>query len=183
MARSYLVLEDGTVYEGEPFGYRSDAFGEVVFATGMCGYQESLTDPSYQGQILVMTFPLIGNYGTTDDFYQSDKVHARAVVVREYCKEPSDMYAGKTIDEFLRDNKVPGISGIDTRDLVIKIRNGGTLKGAVTENRESIPDLVEKLKAAVSALGFLTGASPVPDLAKGFSARPYRGSTRTRRSP
>ena len=148
MARSYLVLEDGTVYEGEPFGYRSDAFGEVVFATGMCGYQESLTDPSYQGQILVMTFPLIGNYGTTDDFYQSDKVHARAVVVREYCKEPSDMYAGKTIDEFLRDNKVPGISGIDTRDLVIKIRNGGTLKGAVTEDRESIPDLVEKLKAA-----------------------------------
>ena len=148
MAKSYLVLEDGTVYEGEPFGHRSDAFGEVVFATGMCGYQESLTDPSYKGQILVMTFPLIGNYGTISDFYQSDSVHARAVVCREYCKEPSDMYNGKTIDEFLKDHHVPGISGVDTRDLVIKIRNGGTLKGALTEDYDSIPDLIEKIRAA-----------------------------------
>ncbi len=147
MATSYLVLEDGTVYEGEPFGYRSDAFGEVVFSTGMCGYQESLTDPSYKGQILVMTFPLIGNYGTTDDFYQSGQVHARALVCREYCEEPSDMYRGKTLDEFLKDNKVPGISGVDTRDLVIKIRNGGTLRGAITEDSESIPDHIEKIKA------------------------------------
>ena len=148
MAKSYLVLEDGTVYEGEPFGYRSEAFGEVVFATGMCGYQESLTDPSYKGQILVMTFPLIGNYGTIDDFHQSASVHARALVCSEYCREPSDMYAGKTIDEFLKDHKVPGIAGVDTRDLVIKIRNGGTLKGAITEDRDSIPDLIEKIKAS-----------------------------------
>lgn len=148
MATSYLVLEDGTVYEGEPFGYRSEAFGEVVFATAMCGYQESLTDPSYKGQILVMTFPLIGNYGTTDDFYQSGQVHARALVCREYCKEPSNDYHGKTIDEFLKDNKVPGISGVDTRDLVIKIREGGTLKGMITEDLEAIPEIVEKLKKA-----------------------------------
>ena len=146
MSKSYLVLEDGTVYEGEHFGYQTDAFGEVVFSTGMDGYQEGLTDPSYQGQILVMTFPLVGDYGTTDDFFQSDSVHARALVVREYCKEPSDMYSGKTIDEFLKNYKVPGISGIDTRDLVIKIRTNGTLKGAVTCDKESIPDIVEKLK-------------------------------------
>jgi len=146
MASSYLVLEDGTVYEGEPFGYRAQAFGEVVFATGMCGYQESLTDPSYQGQILVMTFPLVGNYGTTADFCQSDRVHARALVVKEYCREPSDMYGGKTIDEFLQDNKIPGISGVDTRDLVIRIRSRGTMNGAVTEDRDAIPDLIENLK-------------------------------------
>lgn len=146
MAKSYLVLEDGTVYEGEPFGYRSDAFGEVVFATGMCGYQESLTDPSYRGQILVMTFPLIGNYGTVPDFFQSKCIHARALVCSEYCKEPSDMYHGKTIDEFLKDFHVPGISGVDTRDLVIKIRDGGTLKGAITEDKDSIPDLIEKIR-------------------------------------
>lgn len=143
---SYLVLEDGTVYEGEPFGYRSDAFGEVVFSTGMSGYQESLTDPSYRGQILVMTFPTIGNYGTMDDCFQSDAVHCRALVVREYTKEPSDSYHGKTIDEFLKEYKVPGISGVDTRDLVIKIREHGTLKGALIYDFDAIPETVEKLK-------------------------------------
>ncbi|MDD4668836.1 MAG: glutamine-hydrolyzing carbamoyl-phosphate synthase small subunit [Candidatus Methanomethylophilus sp.] len=146
MASSYLVLEDGTVYEGESFGYRAAAFGEVVFATGMCGYQESLTDPSYQGQILVMTFPLVGNYGTVDGFCQSDRVHARALVVKEYCREPSADYHGKTIDEFLKDNKVPGISGVDTRDLVIRIRSRGTMNGAITEDRDAISGLIADLK-------------------------------------
>ncbi|MDR3205866.1 MAG: glutamine-hydrolyzing carbamoyl-phosphate synthase small subunit [Candidatus Methanoplasma sp.] len=147
MARSYLVLEDGTVFEGESFGYRASAFGEVVFSTGMCGYQESLTDPSFRGQILVMTYPLIGNYGINDDFYQSESIHARALVVREYCKEPSMMYGGRTLDDFLTANKVPGISGIDTRALVIKIRTMGTLKGIVTEDGEDIEGIVRKLKS------------------------------------
>ena len=146
MARSYLVLEDGSVFEGEPFGYDASAFGEVVFSTGMCGYQESLTDPSFKGQILVMTYPLIGNYGITDDFYQSAAIHARALVVREYCKEPSPMYGGETIDSFLKRFKVPGISGIDTRDLVIKIRTMGTLKGAITSDKDGIEELVKYLK-------------------------------------
>jgi len=143
---SYLVLEDGTVYEGEPFGYRAEAYGEVVFSTGMSGYQESLTDPSYRGQILVMTFPTIGNYGTTSEFFQSEGIHCRALVVREYTKEPTDSYHGKTIDEFLNDYKVPGISGIDTRDLVIKIREHGTLKGAIIYDFAAIPETVEKLR-------------------------------------
>ncbi|AGI47555.1 Carbamoylphosphate synthase small subunit [Thermoplasmatales archaeon BRNA1] len=142
MSRSYLVLEDGTVYEGESFGYPAEASGEVVFATGMSGYQESFTDPSYKGQIIVMTFPLIGNYGTTADFFQSEGIHCRAVVVREYTKNPTDSYHGKTIDEFLKDYKIPGIAGIDTRDLVIKIREHGTLKGAVTEDKDGIPELI-----------------------------------------
>lgn len=143
----YLVLEDGTVYEGEEFGHHAEAFGEVVFSTSMSGYQESLTDPSYRGQILVMTFPTIGNYGTTDEFFQSEAVHCRAVVVSEYTREPSDSYHGKTIDEFLRDYKVPGISGIDTRDLVVKIREHGTLKGALIYDADAIQETVAKLKA------------------------------------
>ena len=144
---SYLVLEDGTAYEGDSFGYESEAFGEVVFSTGMSGYQESLTDPSYRGQILVMTFPTIGNYGVNDEYFQSSGIHCRALVVREYTKRPSDSYNGKTIDEFLKDFKVPGISGIDTRDLVIRIREKGTLKGAIVYDEKEIPATVEKLKA------------------------------------
>jgi carbamoyl-phosphate synthase small subunit len=126
-----LVLEDGTVLEGESFGYKDSVLGEVVFSTGMDGYQETLTDPSFRGQILVMTYPLVGNYGVNGDFDQSDMVHTRGLVVREYCKEPSDMYGGRTLDEFLRENRVPGLSGIDTRDLVIKIRTFGSMKGAL----------------------------------------------------
>ncbi len=147
MACSYLVLEDGSVYEGESFGYSTPASGEVVFSTGMCGYQESLTDPSYQGQILVMTYPLIGNYGINDAFYQSESIHLRALVVREYCKEPSKMYGGRTIDDFLKKFKVPGISGIDTRELVIKIRTMGTFKGAVINDKDMIDETVKKLRS------------------------------------
>ena len=98
MAKGYLVLEDGTVFEGELFGAECETSGEVVFTTGMCGYQESLTDPSFKGQILVMTYPLIGNYGVADEYYQSRSIHVRGLVVREYCREPSPMYGGRTID-------------------------------------------------------------------------------------
>ena len=146
MARSYLVLEDGSVFEGEPFGYKTSVFGEVVFSTGMCGYQESLTDPSYRGQILVMTYPLIGNYGVGEEFYQSKNIHVRGMVVREYCKEPSTMYGGRTLNDFLEANKVPGISGIDTRDLVIKIRTKGTLKGAIVADKDRIEETIKELQ-------------------------------------
>ncbi|MCL2145883.1 MAG: carbamoyl-phosphate synthase small subunit, partial [Methanomassiliicoccaceae archaeon] len=141
MAKSYLVLEDGSVFEGEPFGHRAPAAGEVVFSTGMSGYQESLTDPASRGHIIVMTYPLIGNYGINDDFYRSETVQVRGLVVREYCKEPSPMYGGRTLDELLKRDKVPGISGIDTRELVIKIRTAGTLRGAFTEDKDNIEDL------------------------------------------
>lgn len=142
---SYLVLEDGTVYEGESFGHINDAFGEVVFSTGMSGYQESLTDPSYEGQILVLTFPTIGNYGISDEYFQSSGIHCRALVVREYTKRPTDSYNNKTIDEFLKEYKIPGISGVDTRDLVIRIREKGCLKGALIHDKEAIGETVEKL--------------------------------------
>lgn len=145
MMRSYLVLEDGSVMEGEPFGHRNDVFGEVVFSTGMAGYQESMTDPSFKGQILIMTYPLIGNYGMRDDFCQSGGAHIQGLVVREYCKEPSAMYSGETIDSFMKRHRIPGISGIDTRELVIKIRQAGTLRGMIIQSG-STEEAVRKIK-------------------------------------
>ena len=146
MAKGYLVLEDGTVFEGETFGAECETDGEVVFTTGMCGYQESLTDPSFRGQILVMTYPLIGNYGVAEEYYQSKAIHTRGLVVREYCKEPSPMYGGRTIDDFLKFYGIPGISGIDTRELVIKIRTGGTVKGAITTDAEGLEETIRRLQ-------------------------------------
>ncbi|HKM13567.1 MAG TPA: glutamine-hydrolyzing carbamoyl-phosphate synthase small subunit [Candidatus Methanomethylophilaceae archaeon] len=147
MTRGYLVLEDGTVYEGNIFGHRSSTDGEVIFGTGMSGYQESLTDPSLCGQILVMTYPLIGDYGIIDEYSQSEKVQVRGLVVRENCVEPSDMYKGSTLDSFLKKHKVPGISGIDTRDLVIRLRDHGSMKGAITDIETSPEDTAERLRS------------------------------------
>ena len=146
MARNHLVLEDGTVLEGEAFGYEKAETGEVVFTTAMGGYQESITDPSYQGQILIDTYPLVGNYGIMDAANQSSGVHIRALVVREYCKEPSLMYGGRTLDSFLKEHKVPAISGIDTRELVLKIRSQGTLKGAIVYDDALIDETISELK-------------------------------------
>jgi len=146
MSRGYLVLEDGTVYEGELFGKETETTGEVVFETGMDGYQESLTDPSYRGEILVMTYPLVGNYGITNDYYQSHAIHTRGLVVREYCKDPSPMYGGRTIDEFMKFYGVPGISGIDTRDLVIKLRTEGTVRGAIVREGTDLEAKIKELR-------------------------------------
>ena len=131
MAACYLVLEDGTVLEGTGFGYETTVYGEVVFSTGMTGYQEALTDPSFRGQILIQSFPLIGNYGVNHIDFESDRVHVRGYAVREKCAEPSSMYSGERIDSFLKRNRVPGISEIDTRALIIKIREKGTFRGAI----------------------------------------------------
>ena len=147
MAKSFLVLEDGTVYEGKPFGYSAEAFGEVVFTTEECGYQKSLTDPAYRGHIVVMTFPLIGNYLIHDSYFNSDRVQAGAVICKEYCVNPSTMYPGKTFDEFLKENRVPGISGIDTRELTLRIRNGGSLRGMVVQDCKDVDGIVRRIKS------------------------------------
>lgn len=146
MVRCFLVLEDECVMEGESFGYEDDAFGEVVFSTGMDGYQESLTDPSFRGQLLVMTYPLVGNYGINEDYDQSGSVHVRGLVVREYCRHPSPMYGGRTLDDFMKEHRVPGISGIDTRELVIKIREMGTFKGAIIHDEGMIEETIRKVR-------------------------------------
>jgi carbamoyl-phosphate synthase small subunit len=127
MLKAVLVLEDGTVAEGRGFGSIGKASGELVFCTGMTGYVESLTDPSYTGQILMLTYPLIGNYGVDDESYESDGIRAEGLVVREFCEYPSPIYK-KSIDTFLREFGVPGISGVDTRALTRKIRERGTMK-------------------------------------------------------
>ena len=112
MRKAYLVLADGSVYEGQGFGAETDAVGELVFTTGMVGYIETLTDPSYAGQIVMQTFPLIGNYGIIEDDFEG-KVHARGYVVREWCEEPSNFRCQYTLDKFLQDRGIPGICGLD----------------------------------------------------------------------
>ncbi len=146
MASNFLVLEDGTVLEGESFGYEGSSYGEVVFTTGMGGYQEGLTDPSFLGEILIFTYPLIGNYGVRPDFSQSNGVHVRGVVVREYCTQPSMMYGGAPLDQYLKDHKIPAISGIDTRELVVKIRQRGSFKGAIVNSEDEVSEAIKKLK-------------------------------------
>jgi carbamoyl-phosphate synthase small subunit len=128
---AHLVLEDGTVYHGVAAGALSKAVGEVVFNTSMTGYQEILTDPSYAGQIVVMTFPLIGNYGVSEDATESGKIQAAGFVVREECPEPSHWRSGHSLQEYLSSAGVPAVAGIDTRALTRKLRSGGVLMGAI----------------------------------------------------
>lgn len=134
MAKCFLVLEDGTIMEGTGFGHLGDTSGEVVFSTGMGGYQESLTDPSFRGQILTMSYPLIGNYGVNPNDVESDRVQVNGFVVRELCDSPSMGYGGKLLGPYLEENRIPGIAGVDTRSLIIKIRNAGTMKGAIVHD-------------------------------------------------
>ncbi|MCU0852419.1 MAG: glutamine-hydrolyzing carbamoyl-phosphate synthase small subunit [Thermoplasmata archaeon] len=143
--RRYLVLEDGTVFEGCAFASEREVFGEVVFATGMTGYQESLTDPSYCGQILVSSYPLIGNYGVNKQDNQSGKVQVWGYVVKENCVHPSHRDCSSTVEDFLLKDDVPGICGIDTRALIRLIRDHGTMKGAISS--ESPEKALEKLRS------------------------------------
>ncbi|MFP4170212.1 MAG: glutamine-hydrolyzing carbamoyl-phosphate synthase small subunit [Methanomassiliicoccales archaeon] len=146
MAQCFLILEDGTVMEGTGFGFERTTFGEVVFTTGMTGYQESLTDPSYRGQILIMSYPLIGNYGVNSIDLESPRVQVNGYVVRENCTFPSRMYTEESIHTFLHQNAVPGISEVDTRALIIGIREHGTLRGAITFDRD-IDSVLEEVRS------------------------------------
>ncbi len=142
--KGFLVLEDGSVFEGEAFGARREVLGEVVFATGMTGYQESLTDPSYCGQILVSSYPLIGNYGVNRHDSQSGRVQVWGYAVKERCSAPSHRDHDRTIDELLKQDDVPGISGLDTRALIRKLRNSGTMKGGISTGDPS--ELIERVR-------------------------------------
>jgi len=130
--KAILVLEDGSVYEGHSFGAGDNAYGEVVFNTSMTGYQEMLTDPSYAGQILVPTYPMIGNYGINESDSESKQIQIRGFAVREYCPQPSHWQSTVTLHKFLQDNSIPGISGIDTRALTRHIRSIGVMMGIIT---------------------------------------------------
>jgi carbamoyl-phosphate synthase small subunit len=130
--KAILVLEDGSVYEGDAFGAQSTACGEVVFDTSMTGYQEMLTDPSFAGQILVPTYPLVGNYGINEMDFESGEVQVRGLAVRECCFQPSHWQSSRTLHEFMLAYGVPGISGIDTRALTRHIRSEGAVMGILT---------------------------------------------------
>ncbi|MFH1133342.1 MAG: glutamine-hydrolyzing carbamoyl-phosphate synthase small subunit [Nanoarchaeota archaeon] len=137
--RGTLVLEDGSVFEGVSFGYGSSTAGEVVFSTAMVGYPQSLTDPSYCGQILCMTYPLIGNYGIPGKerehgllkHFESERIHVQGLIVSEHCSIPSHHDAEKTLADWLKEEKIPALSGIDTRALTQKIRERGVMLGKI----------------------------------------------------
>ncbi len=129
---AFLVLADGTVYQGYSFGHDAEVYGEVVFNTTMAGYQEMLTDPSYAGQIVVPTYPLIGNYGTNDDDLESGRIQVRGFVVREACHQPNHYLNKQTLHQYLEDHRIPGVYGIDTRAVTRKLRAGGVMMGCLT---------------------------------------------------
>jgi carbamoyl-phosphate synthase small subunit len=137
---AYLALEDGTVYEGKAFGSDKSAVGEVVFNTGMTGYEEVLTDPSYSGQIVVMTYPLIGNYGINYSNMGDLKSYVKGFVVRELCVMPSNWASEGTLEDFLKKQDICGIQGIDTRALTRKIREAGTMRGIITQDKPQKAD-------------------------------------------
>lgn len=143
-----LILEDGTECVGEAFGATSESLGEVVFNTGLTGYQEVLSDPSYCGQIVVMTYPLIGNYGINRDDFEAVRPFIHGFVVREHCDEPSNWRNTQTLDELLKTYGIPGIAGVDTRMLTRKIRHHGTLRGLITTSDTPTAELVASLKQA-----------------------------------
>ncbi len=146
--QAILILEDGEVYEGFGFGFPATATGEVVFDTAMAGYQEMLTDPSFAGQIVVPTYPMIGNYGINTGFVESGRVQVRGFVVREYCPLPSNWQNEIPLDRYLKDNKVPGIFGIDTRALTRHMRSRGTMMGIMSNEITDVTELKEKLKSS-----------------------------------
>ncbi len=131
MMKAVLGLEDGTVISGTGFGAEGTACGELVFTTQFTGYEEALTDPSYKGQILMFTYPLIGNYGVSGERFQSDNIHAEGLVVREACKNPYHYKSTRCIHKFLEDEGKPGIEGVDSRMLTIRTRERGTMRAAL----------------------------------------------------
>jgi len=143
--KAILVLEDGSVYEGYAFGAETDTYGEVVFNTSMTGYQEMLTDPSYAGQIVVPTYPLVGNYGTSQQDFESNKIQMSGFVVREACLEPNHYLSSKSIHEYLAESGIPGIYGVDTRAITRKLRSAGVMMGMITSDKTP-PQALAELK-------------------------------------
>ena len=146
-----LILESGEVFRGKGFGAEQDIEGEVVFNTGMTGYQELISDPSYCGQIGCMTYPLIGNYGINRDDYESIEPAIKGLIVKEVCDFPSNFRTQMDLDEFFQKRNLSGISGIDTRRLTRVLRNSGVVKGKIVNEDADENLVIEKLKASVLA--------------------------------
>ena len=143
-----LILEDSTVMYAKSFGAQGDVFGEIVFNTSMAGYQEIITDPSYAGQVIVMTYPEIGNYGVNNDDFESLNPALRALVVKEYCKNESHYKSKITLGDYLKEKNVIGIEGLDTRSLTKKIREAGTMSCFITTRDLSDEEIKQKIEEA-----------------------------------
>ena len=154
MTQARLVLEDGTVYEGESFGATGDTIGEVVFNTSLTGYQEIATDPSYRFQIVVMTYPHIGNYGVEHEVAQSEVPQVAGFVVRDIVEEPSNFHSELSLGDYFTRTGISAISGIDTRALTRKIRNEGAMRGMITTAAQrSVEDIVAEVRQSPSMSG------------------------------
>lgn len=150
MKKAFLLLADGTLFEGQAVGYEGSSIGEIVFNTGMAGYQEVLTDPSYYGQTVCMTYPLIGNYGINFEDYESRKSWVSGFIMREISEHPSNWRCELTLDEYLKKQNVIGLTGIDTRRLTRILRNSGVMNGVIyTEGYEPDAKTIEEMKAYV----------------------------------
>lgn len=153
MMKRKLILENGAVFNGTALGATDDTYGEVVFQTGMTGYQEIMSDPSYAGQIITMTYPLIGNYGINRDDFESMKPALKGVVVKDAAKHPSHHLMRQSLDEWLKAIQVPGISGVDTRMLTRMIREQGAMRGAIVPMEENTEQVLTTLKNTKPLIG------------------------------
>ena len=151
--KGFLALEDGRVFEGESFGTDGIAEGEVVFNTSMAGYQEILTDPSYNGQIVTMTYPLIGNYGTNEEDVESAGPRVKGFVVREFSPYPSNYRSTRSLQDYLKDNNIVALSEIDTRAVTRHIRRAGAMRAVIAAGEHNTDELVDRAKASQGLVG------------------------------
>jgi carbamoyl-phosphate synthase small subunit len=166
-----LILEDGTVFKGKGFGSDTSTFGEVVFNTGMTGYQEILSDPSYCGQIVTFTYPLIGNYGINRDDFESIIPAVSGIIVKEAVDFPSNWRSEFALDEYLKLKNIPGIAGIDTRKLTRIIRQYGTLKGAIASQDADVEEVISRLQSTPlpsNQVSMVSTKSPYPSPGRGY---------------
>ena len=151
--KAFIALEDGTIFEGTSFGSSGERLGEVVFNTSMTGYQEIMTDPSYKGQIVTMTYPLIGNYGINKEDVESSGPKVEGFVIKERSKITSNWRSEKTLDQYLKENNIIGIEGVDTRSLTLHIRTKGAMKGIISTVDLNPKSLIKKAKDSPGLIG------------------------------
>jgi len=164
-----LALEDGTVLTGRAFGARGEAVGEAVFNTSMTGYQEVLTDPSYAGQLVTMTYPHVGNYGINDEDRESSRAQVEAFIVRSLCRRPSNFRSHMTLDAYLTENGIPGLEGIDTRALVRRLRVRGAMRAVLSSHDLDDTSLIQRARAAPDMAGRDLVRAAVPAQPFGWS--------------
>ncbi|HET9801048.1 MAG TPA: carbamoyl-phosphate synthase domain-containing protein, partial [Chthoniobacterales bacterium] len=151
--RALLALEDGKCFEGESFGATGTRIGEICFNTAMTGYQEVLTDPSYRGQIVAMTYPLIGNYGINSLDQESRELHVRGFIIEELSEAPSNWRSEMSLDEYLKKYEIPGVQGIDTRALTRHLRTRGAMKACLTTEQMSVEQAVQRAVDGEGVIG------------------------------